>query len=356
MELTNIANEIKRYNENIVIIYAFNSTGKTRLSVEYKNNARNNKGKQTGIYYNAYSEDLFVWDNDIKNNDKNIQLDINYSSLNILHNSLNEEHIKNELEAYNFKFDFRFNVDKNSEKGIKSIVFFLPDNEDVNIKISRGEERIFVWCFFLALFRTSSLSDKDKYFFIDDPVSSLDDHNLFITAIKIMNLIESEYKKRKIIITTHHLGVYSTLSNWLTKGNKEAKFKDKFKVLFLNKNENDELTIQNNKKSVFLYHLHLLQKLKNVCNNDKLRSYHFTLLRQVLENVASFLGSGSFGYVLQEIGIKDNDTANIINVLSHKNVFSYDDSTMLDDNKKIFTDILDKLLNKYKFIIHINDK
>ena len=35
MELKEVVEEIKK--ENIVLIYAFNGTGKTRLSVEYKN-------------------------------------------------------------------------------------------------------------------------------------------------------------------------------------------------------------------------------------------------------------------------------------------------------------------------------
>ncbi len=52
------------------------------------------------------------------------------------------------------------------------------------IKISRGEERIFVWCFFLALFEveTDGAGEQDAQLFIDDPVSSLDEHNIFVTA------------------------------------------------------------------------------------------------------------------------------------------------------------------------------
>ena len=59
-----IAQEIKNQKENVILIYAFNATGKTRLSVEYKNITKNpDDGKHTGVYYNAFSEDLFLWDN-----------------------------------------------------------------------------------------------------------------------------------------------------------------------------------------------------------------------------------------------------------------------------------------------------
>ena len=83
-----------------------------------------------------------------------------------------------------------------------------PGRSQPPIKISRGEERIFVWCFFLALFEVEGWADKQSsHFFIDDPVSSLDDHNIFITAETLFELIEKYFKKRKIIITTHHIGL-----------------------------------------------------------------------------------------------------------------------------------------------------
>ena len=60
MELQDIAKEIKNAKEQIFLLYAFNATGKTRLSVEYKELCRNGRHEQTGVYYNAFSEDLFV--------------------------------------------------------------------------------------------------------------------------------------------------------------------------------------------------------------------------------------------------------------------------------------------------------
>lgn len=57
--INEIAQEIKDSKQPIVLIYAFNSTGKTKLSVEYKNLTKNDDGTHSGVYYNAYSEDLF---------------------------------------------------------------------------------------------------------------------------------------------------------------------------------------------------------------------------------------------------------------------------------------------------------
>ena len=64
MTLLDIAKEIKLSKENIFLIYAFNGTGKTRLCKEYKDITKDADEKHTGVYYNAYSEDLFRWNND----------------------------------------------------------------------------------------------------------------------------------------------------------------------------------------------------------------------------------------------------------------------------------------------------
>ena len=102
-------------------------------------------------------------------------------------------------------------------------------------------------------------------------------------------------------------------------------------------------------KSVFLYHLHLLQKLKKARDSDELYGYHFVLLRQVLENIASFLGVSQFSYVLRQIGIHDDKIPNMVNVLSHKNIFIYETDIMVPANKEIFIEIINALFIKYQF-------
>ena len=64
MTLTEIANTIREDSARVVLMYAFNSTGKTQLCVAFKNATKREDGTHTGVYYNAFSEDLFVWDND----------------------------------------------------------------------------------------------------------------------------------------------------------------------------------------------------------------------------------------------------------------------------------------------------
>jgi hypothetical protein len=69
--------------------------GKTRLSVAYKNATKEANGTHTGIYYNAYSEDLFAWNNDIENGETNIRLNVLPSNLSRLH--VDPSHILGEI-------------------------------------------------------------------------------------------------------------------------------------------------------------------------------------------------------------------------------------------------------------------
>ena len=67
--LTEIAQTLRDANKKVQLIYAFNGTGKTRLSREFKeliapkdDNKEEPEEKESAgkvIYYNAFTEDLF---------------------------------------------------------------------------------------------------------------------------------------------------------------------------------------------------------------------------------------------------------------------------------------------------------
>ena len=76
--LEEIAEELKNSPKNVQLIYAFNGVGKTRLSREFKKIIASNKEEKEYqgdenvkvLYYNAFTEDLFYWDNDLDRNTK----------------------------------------------------------------------------------------------------------------------------------------------------------------------------------------------------------------------------------------------------------------------------------------------
>ena len=53
---------------NCALVFAYNGTGKTRLSYDFAHYGRAEGSPQHTLYYNAYTEDLFTWDNDLENN------------------------------------------------------------------------------------------------------------------------------------------------------------------------------------------------------------------------------------------------------------------------------------------------
>jgi len=350
--LNEIAERLKASKQPIILIYAFNSTGKTKLSVEYKNISKTEGGKHTGVYYNAYSEDLFRWDNDEQNGNENMRLEIIKSSLNPYFSSIieNPALLEEKLASYLPKYTYEFDFNGNPEIGIDAIRF--SRDEANNIKISRGEERIFVWCFFLALFDADAWTgEQDAHFFIDDPVSSMDEHNIFITANSLVKLIDDKIaskSEKRIFITTHHIGLFSILSDRLM--NSTHKNNTKRNILSI---QNHELELKNHDKDVFLYHLYLMQILDECIVEKKLMGYHFILLRQVLEIISSFLGTGGIKKALEEIGYKETIemTSNQVNSLSHKDG-RLQPAALKPNDADLLIEIYRNIQKKYSFVIH----
>ena len=351
-----IATQLRDDAVDVQLLYAFNSVGKTRLSVAYKNATKDAYGRHEGIYYNAYSEDLFVWNNDVENGEANIRITVLPSSLSRLHADLNELDIHAKLKPYRPSFDFRFVMHPDAEKGIESISFFPAGTQPGDVpamKISRGEERMFVWCFFLAMMEVEGWTDRQpRHIFIDDPVSSLDDHNIFVTASTLYDLIEKYFGERKIIIATHHIGMFSILCDWLMKGEKSGKYKQTTKATILS-GKHGAVSLENVRSDVLLYHLRVLQVLEQARKENDVRAYHFALLRQVLESVSSFLGVGRISYALERIGFDDaEEIARIVNTLAHKNVYYFETDLLVPDSLELFETIYGKLNAHYAFVSH----
>ncbi len=371
--IESVAKKIRDNKKNIILIYAFNGTGKTRLSLMYKDLIEENVD-YNGVYYNAYSEDLFQWDNE----DVALKLVYIPERLKNYFSDFDESKVKPFLQNYSFDFQFQFNTEENGK--LNSIVFFTQN--DINklnpIKISRGEERIFTWCFFLALFSKALTEEQNKYFFIDDPVSSLDENNIFITTSTIIDIIERYSQDRKIIIATHHIGFFTMLINWLEYEKDDNKknfiYRNKYKTYLLKRYPIVEGNITNNieqdilkeyielkdfTNQLFLYHLVIINEIDNAINNSMLQGYHVVLLRQLLEYISSFIGYGNFSEVLKKIGFTDNDANNyatLINFLSHKNLYTLHSNLLDDGQVTIFKDIFERTKTKYEFNIKKDNK
>lgn len=335
-------------NQDFVLLYAYNGTGKTRLSMAFKERGeKRGKNQNDTLYFNAFTEDLFHWDNVLRvlqiNSDSNFFDGFKELAL--------EEKIFSYLERY-AEFDFKIDYENWKvifSKEIKNPKFRLNSEEPEyivqnNIKISRGEENIFIWCIFLAVCELTIDGAEAykgvKYFFIDDPISSLDDNNVIAVASDLSKLIKKGKGKVKTVISSHHALFFNVMCNELKTS--------KCNQYFLHKNNNDEYTLQKTNDTPFFHHVALLSELKQAAETNKIYTYHFNMLRSVLEKTATFFGYKDFSSCIY--GIEDDVLfARALNLLSHGKYSVYEPVEMGEDNKNLFKNILHGFLEKYKF-------
>lgn len=315
--LTEIAQTLKDTNKKVQLIYAFNGIGKTRLSREFKEliapkEADAEEQEESGIkilYYNAFTEDLFYWDNDIEtvsDSEAKRKMQIHPNSFTdwVLAEQGQDANIIAHFQRYtNDKLTPRFNEQYNE------ISFSIDGGNDgnVDIKISKGEESCLIWCIFYSLLKqvievlnqpdpaereTNRFNDLE-YVFIDDPVSSLDDNHLIELAVNIAELIKSSKSGLNFIITTHNPLFINVLINEI--GNKTCYMLDK----------QDDGTYELKEKKgdsnkSFSYHLYLKHIIEEAITTNSIQKYHFILLRNLYEKTANFLGYPQWSELLPD--------------------------------------------------------
>ena len=335
-------------DKKCILLFAYNGTGKTRLSAEFKTlgqTINEESGEKTAdtLYYNAFTEDLFYWDNDLENDeDRFLKLNSDSRFFSGIKEMAMEEKIRPFLHRY---ADFNFTIDYDEYKisFYRNIVVDGVSQRIDNIKVSRGEENIFIWCFFLAV--VQMVVDKVesynwvKYIYIDDPISSLDDNNVIAVASHLASLIKDADKQ--FIVSTHHTLFYNVMCN-------EMRTPEQ---VFLQKQSNDNgFILKDTRKTPFFYHIALLKELKKAADSGELYTYHFNILRSIMEKTASFHGYADFSNCLR----KDEDDnpivyRRILNLLSHGNYSIFEPREMVEENKEYFRTILANFMEDYKF-------
>ena len=162
----NLSNVAARIHDDLnqdeicaVLLYAFNRTGKTRLSMAFKDKGKKKKAPDT-LYYNAFTEDLFTWHNDLEHDiDRHLKINEQSTFFSGFKGLSLEEKIHAHLERY-AEFDFYIDYDKwkvifsrdiaNPKYNPRNPNNAEPEKVKVsNIKISRGEENIFIFSVFM---------------------------------------------------------------------------------------------------------------------------------------------------------------------------------------------------------------
>ena len=330
--LTEIAQQLNAANKKVQLIYAFNGTGKTRLSRAFKEliapKAEDEEAQASDLaekkvlYYSAFTEDLFYWKNDLERDvEPKLIIQPNAFTRWVLEEQGQDQSITATFQGYtsdkltpHFSNDFS-SVSFSFERG--------NNQQEPHIKISKGEESNFIWSVFNALLeqlifelniaeaenRSTDAFNKLEYVFIDDPVSSLDENHLIELAVNLAGLIKSSQSTDlKFIITTHSPLFYNVLFN---------EFSNKA-CYMLERLDDGSYTLtekSGDSNKSFSYHLHLLQTIEEAIAGNRVERFHFTLLRNLYEKTASFLGYPKWSELLPDD--KQLYYSRIINFTSH---------------------------------------
>lgn len=339
-------------NKRFILLYAYNGVGKTRLSTEFKNLGKDTEdaGKRDTLYFNAFTEDLFTWDNDLEG-DSERTLKINADSK--FFAGLKELEMDNRIRPLLNRYaDFDFRIDTDDWKVSFSRKVTTGEGDDArtvtvdSIKVSRGEENIFIWCFFLAIVQLAldgaEAYNWVKYVYIDDPISSLDEHNAIAVATHLARMLKKEGSTLKTVISTHHTLFFNVLYNELKRANKYFLCRNRASGGYMLRNTGD---------TPFFHHVAALTEIYEAERSGKIYTHHFNMLRAIMEKTASFHGHAHFSDCIRqhEDDIDGVLHTRIINLLSHGNYSLYEPHEMMDENKEHFRRILHEFLERYPF-------
>jgi energy-coupling factor transporter ATP-binding protein EcfA2 len=339
-------------NKKFILLYAYNGTGKTRLSTAFKDLGKQEDARDT-LYFNAFTEDLFFWDNDLKN-DRERVLKINRDSR--FFAGLEELEMDNRIRPLLNRYaDFDFKIDTDDWEVSFSREIQNRDRLETvdDIKISRGEENVFIWCFFLAIVQL--VLDKAeaykwvKYIYIDDPISSVDEHNAIVVANHLVQLFRDTPNQLKTVISTHHVLFFNVLSNEI----KNLLSTRDFPQYFLSRSRKsvDYLLFRQKSDTPFFHHVAALVQLYEAAQSENIYTHHFNTLRSILEKTAVFHGYGHFSSCIKKDA---NDADGIlyqrfVDLLSHGKYSLYEPQEMGDETKGYFQKILNEFLVRYPF-------
>lgn len=343
------------------LLFACNTSGKTRLAEAFRedNDEQEEDAKKRVLCYNAFFEDYFHWDNEqlILQFDKN-----SWVAKFIEDEGLEVQIVENLKKLINSKVSPEFDFDA----GTISFGYYPGgDNIVPQIKISRAEESLFIWCVFYTILehaieilseeeeeRSTDVFNELQYVIIDDPVSSMDDTRIVTVALDLLRLVVKSNElenKLKILITTHHCLFYNIIHT--RDGRKLGGISRK--NYMLSKFDNNRLSLEEQKKdSPFAYHIFLLKEIRKAIDDNNVQKYHFNFFRAILEKTANFLGySDGWSCLLPENENK-RELVQMLNQYSHNSLAEIEVNVLREDEKAIFIEAFNAFFTKFNWSVN----
>jgi len=291
--LTEIAQQLKDADKKVQLIYAFNGVGKTRLSRAFKaliapkddaEGAQPSALAQKKIlYFSAFTEDLFYWDNDL-GGDAEPKLKIQPNAFTTW---VLEEQGQDRIVTSTFQHYTNDKLTPNFSADFSEVRFSFErgNNEhEPNIKISKGEESNFIWSVF---------------------------HSLLEQMISELNIAEAANRSTDAFNKLEYVFVDDPVSS-------------------LDEN-----------------HLYLKHTIEQAIAENEVEKYHFTLLRNLYEKTASFLGYPKWSELLPDD--KQLYLSRIINFTSHSTLSNEAVAEPTQAEKATVKLLLDHLKSNYGY-------
>ena len=129
--------------------------------------------------------------------------------------------------------------------------------------------------------------------------------------------------------------------------------------------DSDEVILKSmSDKTPFYYNVAMMSEIQEAIFNDRLYTYHFTIMRSIMEKIAEFFGHRDYRFILDGITYKGNDFdepsfskgelvdlySRIVNVFSHQGQF-FSPTLMNEDNKDSIKTLFYHIKKKYHFML-----
>lgn len=335
-----ITNALK--SSRCILIYAANTTGKTRLAQHLKD-----QDPDGVTIYNSFVEDAFIWNNE------RVVLTMNTSTelLDTIETQGLDVAITDNFQAFTGG-----RIEPTIDFARSEVRFGVHGGDNRSrdtVKISRAEESIFIWSVFYSVLeeaistlsddvesRTTATYDTLGLAVVDDPVSSMDDVRIVSVALALSELIKRASKTNlKFVVLTHHALFFNVIFNSLRR--------DKHTAHVLTKESGGEWTLtKQSKDAPFSYHLGLIENIREAISANTLERSHFNQFRTLLEKTASFLGhTGGWGSLLT--GPDSALLTKILNLYSHDRFAEIEYAGVSKEYSDAFTNEFQRFLHTY---------
>ena len=204
----------------------------------------------------------------------------------------------------------------------------------------------------------------NKFLYIDDPISSLDDNNAIAVACDLAKLLRRAASRTdgngnpapiKIVFSSHHALFFNVMCNEIGRS-KEGEPKVTHKRYFLHRaTVDDTYTLRGTDDTPYFHHVAMLVELQRAAHptTGALYTFHFNALRSIMEKTASFFGHPDISFCLKALNNEEDRALynRALNLLSHGKYSIYEPTPMGEDNRELFRRILRDFVTRFEFAL-----